>query len=524
MVGWRALPYYEPPASERSKPKLVGCHPCVVFGTIAADRRWHAHRIYVAPAGAGKADLGPGPDGQPRDPKESAKVIGDQNTSGCAVVWGDHQRATWAVVCEGIETGAAVAFAFRDQVDAGELLGAAAISAGGVEAFQPWPATKQLTVAADRDEEPKPDGRPGSRRGELAARTLAMHLHQSIEVDVALPGSPGESVDWLEVLRRDGADAVRTGIAAAVRFTPTEREINEAQERAQRKNALHEIAAAYPLPTMETMRLGYRHAPSGKILVHQLAQNRHGNETRYPVCTPFGVPARLRYANQADAYGLRVVVRDMGGQRRELDFERAALPRTAASEIRAQLFGDGLRTEGDGEAIAVQVLKAADPTAEITVVSRPGWHQLAELEHPVFVAPAGEVIGAPDDRALELASAVRLERTTSGTLIEWPQAIAAAPRTEIGCPHWTIGAAAAFAGAVLAVVGLDTCGINFSGLSTSGKTLAQRLAVSAWSAPAVGRGLLQSLRTTENAAESLAQAPSSRWTRWRTSTAARSAG
>ena len=316
---------------------------------------------------------------------------------------------------------------------------------------------------------------------------------------------------------------MRTGIAAAVRFTPTEQEINEAQGRAQRKNALHEIAAAYPLPTMETMRLGYRHAPSGKILVHQLARIATATRpairsARRSACPP------LRYANQADAYGLRVVVRDMGGQRRDLDFERAALPRTAASEIRAQLFDDGLRTEGDGEAIAVQVLKAADPTAEITVVSRPGWHQLAELEHPVFVAPAGEVIGAPDDRALELASAVRLERTTSGTLIEWPQAIAAAPRTEIGCPHWTIGAAAASAGAVLAVVGLDTCGINFSGLSTSGKTLAQRLAVSAWSAPAVGRGLLQSLRTTENAAESLAQAPSSRWTRWRTSTAARSAG
>jgi hypothetical protein len=334
-----------------------------------------------------------------------------------------------------------------------------------------------------------------------------MRLHDKIEVDVALPGSPGEYVDWLDVLRRDGAD-VRTGIAAAVRFTPTEEETNEVQRRAQCKSALDEIAAAYPLPTMETLRLGYRHAPSGKILVHRLAQDRHGNETRYPVCTPFGVPARLRYANQADAYGLRVVVRDMDGQRRDLDFERAALPRMAASEIRAQLFAAGLRTEGDGEAIAVQVLKPADPTAEITVVSRPGWHQLPELEHPVFVAPAGEVIGAPDDRALELASAVRLDRATSGTLAGWQHAITAATRTDIGCPHWTLGTAAAFVGAVLAVVGLDTCGINLSGLSTSGKTLAQRLAVSAWSSPAVGRGLLQSLRTTENAAESLAQGAS----------------
>lgn len=45
-----------------------------------------------------------------------------------------------------IETGAAVALAFREQLDAGELLVAGAISAGGVEAFQPWPANRRLTV------------------------------------------------------------------------------------------------------------------------------------------------------------------------------------------------------------------------------------------------------------------------------------------------------------------------------------------------------------------------------------------
>jgi hypothetical protein len=71
--------------------------------------------------------------------------------------------------------------------------------------------------------------------------------------------------------------------------------------------------------------------------------------------------------------------------------------------------------------------------------------------------------------------------------------------------HWTIGAAAAFAGPILGLVGLDTCGINLSGLSSGGKTTAQRLAVSAWSSPRVGEALLQSMRTTENAVEALAQ-------------------
>ena len=64
VAGLKALGYYDPPPpGSKTKPKLVGEFPCAVFGTVAADGRTHAHRIYVAPGGAGKADLGSGPDG-----------------------------------------------------------------------------------------------------------------------------------------------------------------------------------------------------------------------------------------------------------------------------------------------------------------------------------------------------------------------------------------------------------------------------------------------------------------------------
>ena len=54
VVGWRELPYYDPPASKEKKPRLVGRYPCVVFETVAPDGRRHAHRIYVASDGAGQ--------------------------------------------------------------------------------------------------------------------------------------------------------------------------------------------------------------------------------------------------------------------------------------------------------------------------------------------------------------------------------------------------------------------------------------------------------------------------------------
>ena len=81
VVGWRSLAYYDAPAKKGDQPRLAGSHACIVFGTGAQNGRKHAHRIYVAPGGAGKADLGVGPDGQARDPKKSAKLKAGQSAA-----------------------------------------------------------------------------------------------------------------------------------------------------------------------------------------------------------------------------------------------------------------------------------------------------------------------------------------------------------------------------------------------------------------------------------------------------------
>jgi Domain of unknown function (DUF927)/Toprim domain len=192
------------------------------------------------------------------------------------VLWGDPGKAPHLILTEGIETATAVALAHHAEIQAGELTVAAALSTAGIRSFQPWPATRRITVAADRDEARSLDDR-GYRAGETAARSFALGHHDRVEVRIALPGEPGE--------------------------------------------------------------------------------------------------------------------------------DEAAL-------------------------------------------------------------------AAPD------------------------------------CPHWLIGLAAGFAGTIAALTGLDTCGVNLSGISSSGKTLAQKLAASVWGSPRIGVGLLQSMRTTENALESLAQASS----------------
>ena len=92
----------------------------------------------------------------------------------------------------------------------------------------------------------------------------------------------------------------------------------------------------------------------------------------------------------------------------------------------------------------------------------------------------------------------------AGTLDGWREAVTAALAVH-GCPHWILGIVAGFVGPVASLAGLDTGGVNLSGLSSSGKTTAQRLAASACSIPNIRRpGLCQSARATGNAVEALA--------------------
>ena len=132
VVGWRALAYFDPPARKGGKPKLVGHYACVVFGTRAPDGRRHAHRIYVAPDGAGKAELGAGPSDRLRDPKKSARLKEGRSAAGCAVLWGNPAMAAHLVLAEGIETAAALALVHQAEIEADELAIAAALSASGI--------------------------------------------------------------------------------------------------------------------------------------------------------------------------------------------------------------------------------------------------------------------------------------------------------------------------------------------------------------------------------------------------------
>ena len=269
--------------------------------------------------------------------------------------------------------------------------------------------------------------------------------------------------------------------------------------------ALHRIGLEYPIPPLTNPTVFYEFN-RGRVMLHKEVDRKNGPPIAIPVATPFGVTARLRFADREAAYGLRVAIQDMAGKPRYIDIERSDLARQGGGPIRERLFREGLKTEDDGEHVAVKCLKAAAPEIEITVVSYPGWHEDENFPTPVFVGPDGTVVGSDHETALELSMATRLPPpiAQAGTLEGWREAVEVAVNVE-ACEHWTLGACAGFVGPLLSITGLDTCGLNFSGLSSSGKSTAQRLAVSAWSTPDIRRpGLAYSAKSTVNAMEGLA--------------------
>jgi hypothetical protein len=520
-VGIQALAYFDPPPQKgknSAKPILVATTPCAVFEQIDRAGCIHAHRIYLAAGGLGKADLGIDTSGKSREAKKSAKVIGGDNTSGRSVLWGDLETATLAILGEGIETSAALALAFWAEIEAGEIMVAACVSAAGIENFKPWPKTKKVIVAADRDEATRGGARAPSLRGEHAARVFGIRHHRefaggaALPVSIALPGKSGESIDWLDILLRDGLAAVRTGVLRGAAFAPTATEIERYRTSLTKAERLKEVIKTYPLPHLDKLIVEFRYTPRDEIWMHKWSEKCDQEtgerfESWTPIASPMGAAALLQLVGEDDAYGLRVLVEDMSGKPRTVDFERGELARLGASEIRARLFAAGLRVDSDGENICIQFLKAAKPPTLVTIVSRPGWHRFPGLPDRVFITPAGEAIGSPADRPIELTAAETLPDRVgrSGTIEGWQAAVRAAVTAE-NCPHWTLGAAAGFAGTIIQLTGLDTCGLNESGDTTLGKTTSQQIAVSAWSSPKQSDGgLLKSMRATENAMEAVAR-------------------
>jgi putative DNA primase/helicase len=143
---------------------LLGSFPAVIAPILSPTGvRQSVHRIY---------------DGDVEPRKKTMRPI--ETIAGCAVRL--FEPTDELGIAEGVETALAAHQLFRVSVWS-------ALTANGIESFEPPPTIKRLIIFGDNDR---------NARGQKAAYTLANRLSQTMHVDVRVPPLPG--TDWLDVL------------------------------------------------------------------------------------------------------------------------------------------------------------------------------------------------------------------------------------------------------------------------------------------------------------------------------------
>ncbi len=351
---------------------------------------------------------------------------------------------------------------------------------------------RDVAIPADNDD-------AGRDHANDVARNLA-RVARRVRI-VELPGLPpkGDISDWIT------AGGTREQFEQLVDASP-EFQLDELEIENNTKEAseIEQIQRHYPLPEMDK-KIFYKRTQTGEIWAHKEIEKKDGTEI-LPFSSPFTINARLRrVGGKRDAYSLRVVFQNRDGKPGEADIECGALAAVSGRNVMVELLDAGLRTDNRGDQEVIQILKAFNPPSEVLVVQQPGWFfDMPGCPDPVFVAPCGTVFGAPEAVRIELDASIRLrpDIARAGTLEGWQNAIRTAI-TAKDVPHWTLGACANFAGVILSLIRMASCGVNVSGHTSGGKTLTQEIAASGWSTPDKHRpgSLLQMANNTENSIE-----------------------
>lgn len=212
------------------------------------------------------------------------------------------------------------------------------------------------------------------------------------------------------------------------------------------------------------------------------------------ICSPLHVDA-VTFDNTGANFGRLLRFRNTLGKWKTWAMPMEML-RGDASDLRGVLLSMGVHLDpsATGRTMLAMYLQSQVPQRQIEAVMQTGW---AGGQFTAYALP-DTVIGPHAVRVtFQSESKGKDEYTQRGTLESWQQGIAA---PAVGNPLLVMALSAAFAGPVLALVGVESGGLHLIGDSSTGKTTALQAAASVWG----GDNFRRSWRTTANGVEGAA--------------------
>ncbi|MGU0835133.1 DUF927 domain-containing protein [Pseudomonas aeruginosa] len=278
------------------------------------------------------------------------------------------------------------------------------------------------------------------------------------------------------------AELERTGelftLAPATPSTPAKAEKPKARQTPTEKAA--------PVPA------GFRVTPDGVFYAGEDGDAR-------PVCSRLEILARTR-DDKGQSWGLLVEFDDPDGDAKRLNIPARAMAGDFGKEVLGPLVDMGLRlaparTARNSRNDLQSYLQGYESAERARLVTRLGWHGDA------YLLPDRQIGQSDEHLHYYEAGAALPPISQAGTLEQWQQQIGALC---VGNHRMAFAVCVAFAGPVLHLLGLESGGFHFYGVSSSGKSTTGRVACSVYGPPTFEC----SWRSTDNALESTAAARS----------------
>lgn len=228
--------------------------------------------------------------------------------------------------------------------------------------------------------------------------------------------------------------------------------------------------------------------------IYYMEEGENGDVHPTWLCSHVSLVGTCRRADGM-GWGRVVDVMDPDGRCHRMVLEEAMLSGSAPSLLRP-LQGAGLRTASGTSAMnrVAELLRSRPPEAKFLRVSRTGW---LDGDFDTFMMANGSTIGRKAAILESTTGNIGPVTTTVGSVEEWRDTVAASC---VGNPLMLLAMSQAFAGPLLAPLGLDGGGFHLRGASSRGKSTLLRVAASVWGGP----GYVQSWRATDNGLEDVA--------------------